>query len=712
MMKWLCFVTLCMIAGCGIRSSEQVVDVQETVITVGDARFVFPESSIVETTAIRIQQKTAGRQMFASGYHTQGIVFSVMPDTITFLKPVQFLLPFTDANAALAAGVGHGFVPVAGSGVDADTLTAVIRHGGEYYVVSRPDRYGIQETDNGGAGLLIVSDLYVSEYIDKFQTTCRQAGYDLPIWTFVYPGERTIEENARMLADELKDLHNRYGEFRCDVVGFGIGGLITHRYMNDTALYGRDISSAVIAVGTPFSGSSFSDHENAAAAQSSYRFYYLDALGANAAELGPGSRFMEWMKEHRKIVGGYYYDNIEENKNFASIRGVSVQPGAFPEEYAGDGLVSLHSTLLTPIEPEPFALLHFDLFENNRVLHTLVEFVKLYRSFNWPLLFSQVWGKEAPMSRISELWEREARLMYGDLNFHVLLEWNENMLRSTPPNAVLITNGDNDTYPAWFLQQQGVRSDILIVNRSLLNIPEYGRFLMEQGLSLDITDTELAEIKHKKVKGDIITRADQLIKRLVTDSQRPLVLSTTVWQPERFGFPLTMVGMVYEIGEHGEKVDDTRIDVERTQQYLFKTFSYEKYISIPQDSLSDVMASMGMNYAAAALRLSQALQQVGRYEEARESITLARQFTDSPFYTAYQEAALYMKMKKYETADTILNGMLGQEDVDIELRKSIAEKYYEMGRIHKAIEILSDCLKQDPASSDIPELIKRYQEEL
>lgn len=712
MMKWLCFVTLCMIAGCGIRGSEQVVDVQETVITVGDARFVFPESSIVETTAIRIQQKTAGRQMFGSGYHTQGIVFSVMPDTLAFLKPVQFSLPVTDANAALAAGVGHGFVPIAGSGVDADTLTAAIRHGGEYYVVSKPDRYGIRDHDNGRAGLLIVSDLYVSEYIDKFRTACRQAGYDLPIWTFVYPGEKTIEENARMLADELTDLHTRHGDFRCDVVSFGIGGLITHRYMNDTAMYGRDISSAVIAVGTPFSGSSFSDHENAAAAQSSYRFYYLDALGANAGELGPGSRFMEWMKEHRKIVGGYYYDNIEENKNFASIRGISVQPGAFPEEYAGDGLVSLHSTLLTPIEPEPFALLHFDLFENKRVLHTLVEFVILYRSFNWPLIFSQVWGKEVPMSRICELWEREARLMYGDLNFHVLLEWNENMLRSTPQNAVLITNGDNDTYPAWFLQQQGMRNDVLIVNRSLLNLPEYGRFLMGQGLPLDITDTELTEIKHKKVKGDIMTRADQLIKRLVTDSQRPLVLSTTVWQPERFGFPLTMVGMVYEIGEHGEKVDDTRIDVERTQQYLFKTFSYEKYTSIPQDSLSDVMASMGMNYAAAALRLSQALQQLGRYEESRESIALARQFTDNPFYTVYQEAVLYMKMKKYEKADSIFSNMLDQDEVDVPLRKSIAEKYYEMGQVRTAIEILSDCLKQDPSSSDIPELIKRYQEEL
>jgi hypothetical protein len=56
--------------------------------------------------------------------------------------------------------------------------------------------------------------------------------------------------------------------------------------------------------------------------------------------------------------------------------------------------------------------------------------------------------------------------------------------------------------------------------------------------------------------------------------------------------------------------------------------------------------------------------------------------------------------------------MLSREDIDLSLRKSIAEKYYEMGDVRKAIEILSDALRQDPASTDIPELIMRYQEEL
>lgn len=47
-----------------------------------------------------------------------------------------------------------------------------------------------------------------------------------------------------------------------------------------------------------------------------------------------------------------------------------------------------------------------------------------------------------------------------------LLDYNYNMLQSTMPDAILFTNGDNDTYPALTLQRaQKVREDVLVVNR-------------------------------------------------------------------------------------------------------------------------------------------------------------------------------------------------------------------------------------------------------
>lgn len=117
-----------------------------------------------------------------------------------------------------------------------------------------------------------------------------------------------------------------------------------------------------------------------------------------------------------------------------------------------------------------------------------------------------------------------------------LQDYAFNMLAGLPPGAVLITGGDNDTFPPLALQAgMDFRKDVIVINRSLLNHQTYTRAVFRDHPSITPDyDIETHETKIDS-DGNATVLSNILIEKMIDEQKAPVFIAASANKPY-FGF--------------------------------------------------------------------------------------------------------------------------------------------------------------------------------
>jgi len=212
-----------------------------------------------------------------------------------------------------------------------------------------------------------------------------------------------------------------------------------------------------------------------------------------------------------------------------------------------------------------------------------------------------------------------------------------NLLMSCEKDGIIFTNGDNDTFPLWFLQEaEGIRKDVRVVNLSLANtswyIKQLKRLEPKVPISYSENDVENGRVTHQRnpfknptryslpeAKIDIVfpssselpvLRVQDLLVVNIIDAnawQKPIYFSSTVSDDNMVGFApyLKFEGMVSRVMDTLVEPSDY-INFERTKLLLNEIYQFRN-LGDNSTPLSETARRMMYNYSAVFIQYSHGL---------------------------------------------------------------------------------------------------------
>jgi len=207
-----------------------------------------------------------------------------------------------------------------------------------------------------------------------------------------------------------------------------------------------------------------------------------------------------------------------------------------------------------------------------------------------------------------------------------------NLLMSCDKDGVIFTNGDNDTFPLWALQEAyGIRRDVRIVNLSLLNTDWYIRQLktLEPKVPISYTIEQINALRHQlnpiveptrytmpnaaitvmlpgRKDLNALRVQDQMVVNIVDANKwrKPIYFAVTVSDDNLMGLGpyLKMQGLVYRVMPHAIAESD-RLDLARTIHLLDDVYRY-RGLGDGTARLNDTSEKLLANYAASYIQIA------------------------------------------------------------------------------------------------------------